>query len=144
VMFVILFLIVAVAAFNLVSALVMLVVDKQPDIAIPRTLGMRPAGVLIVFVTQGMVIGISGTALGLVAGALLAANINGVVSVIQSIFGVQLFPTDIFYATGIPSVTRPTDLAWIAASSLGACLLSTLYPAWRAARTRPASALRFD
>jgi len=144
VMWVILSLIIAVAAFNIISMLVMVVTDKQSDIAILKTMGARPGTVMRVFVIQGSVIGIVGTALGVIGGILLAQNIGAVVPFLEKLFGFSLFPSDIYYITELPSDLRSADVLKFALMSLGMSLLSTLYPSWRAARTHPAEALSYE
>jgi lipoprotein-releasing system permease protein len=144
VMFVILSLIVAVAAFNLVSTLVMLVTDKQADIAILRTLGASPATIMGVFVVQGMISGVIGIVAGLVGGTLLAANVQTVMGAIERGFGFQLMPADVYYISDLPSELRWGDVGAIGAVAFLFCLVATLYPAWRAARTQPAEALRHE
>ena len=144
VMWVILSLIVAVAAFNMISMLVMVVTDKQSDIAILKTMGARPSTVLRVFVIQGSVIGTIGTALGVIGGILLAMNVGAVVPFLEKLFGFSLFPSDIYYITELPSELRTADVVKFALMALGMSLLSTLYPAWRASRTHPAEALRYE
>jgi lipoprotein-releasing system permease protein len=144
VMFVILSLIVAVAAFNLVSSLVMLVTDKQADIAILRTLGLSPRSVMGVFMVQGTLIGIVGIVLGLIGGVLLTLNLHLVVSGLESLLGFELMPADVYYITGVPTDLRVDDVATIAAIAFVLCMLATIYPAWRAARTDPAMALRYE
>ncbi len=144
VMFIILSLIVAVAAFNLVSSLVMLVTDKQADIAILRTLGLSPASVMGVFVVQGTLIGVIGIALGLAAGVALTLNLSKVVSLMESLLGFELMPADVYYITGVPTLLRQEDLWQITLMAFALCMLATLYPAWRAARTDPAAALRYE
>jgi lipoprotein-releasing system permease protein len=144
VMWVILSLIIAVAAFNIISMLVMVVTDKQADIAILKTMGARAGTILRIFVIQGSLIGIIGTALGVLGGVVLAANISSVVPFLEHIFGFSLFPEDIYYITELPSDLRGGDVAKFALMSLGMSLLSTLYPAWRASSTHPAEALRYE
>jgi len=144
VMFVILSLIVAVAAFNLVSTLVMLVTDKQADIAILRTLGASPGTIMGVFVVQGMISGVIGIAIGLVGGILLAENVQAVMSTIEGAFGFQLMPADVYYISDLPSELRWGDVTRIGVVAFLFCLVATLYPAWRAARTQPAEALRYE
>jgi lipoprotein-releasing system permease protein len=144
VMWVILSLIIAVAAFNIISMLVMVVTDKQADIAILKTMGARAGTILRIFVIQGSLIGIIGTALGVVGGIVLAANISSVVPFLEQIFGFNLFPADIYYITELPSDLRGDDVLNFALMSLGMSLLSTLYPAWRASKTHPAEALRYE
>lgn len=144
VMFVILMLIVAVAAFNIVSTLVMVVTDKQSDIAILRTLGLSPARVMAVFTVQGTVIGVVGTLLGLIGGVALALNVESIVPAIEQAFGVQFMPADVYYISDLPSELHVSDVVWICGMSLALSLLATLYPAWRASRTQPAEALRYE
>ena len=144
VMWVILSLIIAVAAFNIISMLVMVVTDKQPDIAILKTMGARDGTVMRVFMIQGSVIGIVGTALGVVGGILLAANIGAVVPFLEQLFGFSLFPSDIYYITELPSDLQYSDVVKFALMSLAMSLLSTIYPSWRASRTHPAEALSYE
>jgi lipoprotein-releasing system permease protein len=144
VMWVILSLIIAVAAFNIISMLVMVVTDKQSDIAILKTMGAHAGTILRVFVVQGSLIGIIGTAMGVAGGILLAQNIATVVPFLERIFGFALFPADIYYITELPSDLRRSDVFAFAMMSLVMSLLSTLYPAWRASRTDPAEALRYE
>jgi lipoprotein-releasing system permease protein len=144
VMFVILLLIVAVAAFNIVSTLVMVVTDKQADIAILRTLGASPMSIMKIFMVQGAVIGIVGTALGLIAGILLALNIGVVVPFIEHTFGVQFLSADVYQISELPSKLDWHDVSVIAVVSLALSWLATIYPSWRASRTNPAEALRYE
>lgn len=144
VMWVILSLIIAVAAFNIISMLVMVVTDKQSDIAILKTMGARPGTVMRIFVIQGTVIGVVGTALGVIGGILLAQNIGSVVPFLEQLFGFSLFPSDIYYITELPSDLRAADVTKFALMSLAMSLISTIYPSWRAARTHPAEALSYE
>ena len=144
VMFIILTLIVAVAAFNLVSTLVMVVTDKQADIAILRTLGARPMGIMQIFVVQGAIIGVVGTLLGFVFGLLVAFNLDVVVGTIERIFGVTFIDKTVYLITELPSKVVASDVIFIVLMSLGLSLLATLYPSWRASRVNPAEALRYD
>lgn len=144
VMWVILSLIIAVAAFNIISMLVMVVTDKQSDIAILKTMGARPGTVMRIFVIQGSVIGVVGTLLGVVGGILLAQNIGSVVPFLEQFFGFSLFPSDIYYITELPSDLQQADVIKFALMSLVMSLLSTIYPSWRAARTQPAEALSYE
>lgn len=144
VMFIILLLIVAVAAFNIVSTLVMVVTDKQADIAILRTLGASPMSIMKIFMVQGAVIGIVGTALGLIAGVLLALNISVVVPFIEHAFGVQFLSADVYQISELPSKLDWHDVGVIALVSLALSWLATLYPSWHASRTNPAEALRYE
>jgi lipoprotein-releasing system permease protein len=144
VMFIILLLIVAVAAFNIVSTLVMAVTDKQPDIAILRTLGAAPSGIMVVFIVQGALIGVIGTLIGIVGGVLLALNIDVVVPFIENLFNVHFLAKDVYYISELPSDLQGADVVAIAAVSFLLSLLATLYPSWRASRVNPAEALRYE
>ena len=144
VMFIILTLIVAVAAFNIVSTLIMVVTDKRSDIAILRTLGASPASIMTVFIIQGVVIGVLGTALGVAGGVSLALNIETIVPAIEGFFGVQFMAADVYYISEVPSELHWSDVWVMAMVALVLSLLATLYPAWRAARTQPAEALRYE
>ena len=144
VMWVILSLIIAVAAFNIISMLVMVVTDKQSDIAILKTMGAHAGTILRLFVVQGSLIGIIGTVLGVIGGIVLAQNIATVVPFLERLFGFALFPSDIYYITELPTDLRRSDVVAFAGMSLVMSLLSTLYPAWRASKTDPAEALRYE
>jgi len=144
VMFIILSLIVAVAAFNLVSSLVMLVTDKQSDIAILRTLGATPRSIMGVFMIQGMLIGIMGIVVGVVCGVALAINLPGIVDWIQNITGYQFLSESVYYINNVPSQLHWSDVGWITGMAFLFSLLATIYPAWRASRTQPAQALRYE
>jgi len=144
VMFIILFLIVAVAAFNIVSTLVMVVTDKQSDIAILRTLGMRPSGVMGIFIVQGMVIGVIGTLLGGITGVITGLNIETLVPFIENLFGVRFFPADVYVISDFPADLQWPDVIVVTLASLVMSALATLYPASRASRTQPAEALRYE
>ncbi|NOT17996.1 MAG: lipoprotein-releasing ABC transporter permease subunit [Sulfuriferula sp.] len=144
VMFIILLLIVAVAAFNIVSTLVMVVTDKQADIAILRTLGASQMSIMKIFMVQGAVIGVVGTALGLVAGIALALNIGVVVPFIEHTFGVQFLSADVYQISELPSKLDWHDVWVITGVSLVLSWLATIYPSWRASRTNPAEALRYE
>lgn len=144
VMFIILTLIVAVAAFNIVSTLVMVVTDKRSDIAILRTLGATPGSIMTIFIIQGIVIGVMGTALGVAGGLGLALNIETIVPAIERFFNVEFLAADVYYISDVPSELHWNDVWIMALVSMGLSLLATLYPAWRAARTHPAEALRYE
>lgn len=143
-MFIILFLIVAVAAFNIVSTLVMVVTDKEADIAILRTLGVSPAQILKIFVVQGTIIGMIGTVLGVVGGVALALNLAEIVPAVEAFFEFQIFPQDVYYINSLPSDLHWSDVAQISLMAFLLTVLATLYPALRAARTQPAEALRYE
>jgi lipoprotein-releasing system permease protein len=144
VMFIILFLIVAVAAFNIVSTLVMMVTDKQADIAILRTLGATPGTIMGVFIMQGSIIGVIGTLLGLLTGVPTALNVEAIVSTLEKWLGSTFLPSDVFYISKIRGDMQWDDVLVICGVSLLLTVLATLYPAWRAARTQPAEALRYE
>jgi len=144
VMFIILTLIVAVAAFNIVSAQVMVVTDKQADIAILRTLGAAPSSIMAIFVVQGALIGIIGTAIGVLCGVLLALNVGTVVPFLERMLNVQFLDKSVYYISDLPSDLQRADVITIAAIALALALVATLYPAWKAARVNPAEALRYE
>jgi lipoprotein-releasing system permease protein len=143
-MFVILVLIIAVAAFNLVSTLVMVVTDKHPDIAILRTLGASPASIMEIFVVQGAIIGVIGTVAGVVAGILLALNVATVVPFIEHTFHFHILSSEVYYISELPSDPHASDVISVAVVSLVLSFLATIYPSWRAARVNPAEALRYE
>jgi lipoprotein-releasing system permease protein len=140
----ILMLIVAVAVFNIVATLVMVVNDKRTDIAILRTLGLSPRGVLAVFMTQGVLIGWIGTALGVGLGLALALNVDVIVPFLETNLGFHIMDPDVYYISGIPSELHPPDVIRIALAALFLTFVATVYPAFQAARTQPAEALRYD
>jgi lipoprotein-releasing system permease protein len=144
VMFVILTLIVAVAAFNIVSTLVMVVTDKQADIAILRTLGATPRTIMAIFMVQGTLIGVFGTLLGFVGGVSLALNIETIIPALEHLFNVQFLSAEVYYISDLPSDLRWLDVYKISALSLIISLLATIYPAWRGSRIQPAEALRYE
>ena len=143
-MFIILTLIVAVAAFNLVSTLVMTVQDKRADIAILRTLGASPSSILKIFVVQGALVGVLGTLGGLLLGLLIAFNIDVIVPFIEGLLHVSFLPKDIYLINRMPSDPRASDIVPVALISLLLSLLATLYPSWRASHVNPAEALRYE
>jgi lipoprotein-releasing system permease protein len=143
-MFIILTLIIAVAAFNLVSSLVMTVTDKQADIAILRTLGASPRSIMRIFMIQGGLVGLLGTALGVASGVLVALNVDVIVPFVEHVFGVQFLPKDVYVISAMPSDLRWPDVSAIGAMSVLLAFLATLYPSWSAARVRPAEALRYE
>ena len=144
ILFVILLLVIAVAAFNIVSTLVMVVKDKQADIAILRTVGAKPSSILKIFVTQGSVIGITGTLLGVGAGILLALNLETIVGFLEATFGIKFLAADVYFISDLPSDLQTADVVRIGGIALLLALVSTVYPAWMAARTAPAEALRYE
>jgi lipoprotein-releasing system permease protein len=143
-MFIILTLIVAVAAFNLVSTLVMTVTDKQADIAILRTLGASPRSVMGIFIVQGAAAGVIGTLGGVLLGLLVAFNIDVIVPAIERAFHVSFLPGSVYLISRMPSEPQSSDIVPIAAISLVLAFLATLYPSWRASRVQPADALRYE
>ena len=140
----ILALIIAVAAFNIVSTLVMAVTDKQSDIAILRTLGASPGSIMKIFIVQGTLIGVLGTVLGLIGGMLLAYNVGEVVAFIEQLFSVQFLSQEVYYISEIPSDPQLEDIVTVAAVSFLLTLLATLYPSYRASKVNPAEALRYE
>jgi lipoprotein-releasing system permease protein len=144
VMFIILLLIVAVAAFNIVSTLIMVVSDKEADVAILRTLGISPLSVMGIFVVQGVMIGITGTLIGTGVGVLTAINIETLVPWLEELLNTEFFPSSIYVITDFPAQMKWPDVIQIASASFGISLVATLYPAWRASRTQPAEALRYE
>jgi lipoprotein-releasing system permease protein len=144
VMFIILSLIVAVAAFNIVSTLVMVVTDKQSDIAILRTLGMSPLSIMWVFMVQGTLIGLIGTLLGLVSGVVVASHIDVIVPALEQFFQTQFLPRGVYPITDLPAEMKQSDIIKITLLSFGISIVATLYPALRASKTRPAEALSYE
>jgi lipoprotein-releasing system permease protein len=122
----------------------MLVTDKQADIAILRTLGLTPAGVMQVFMVQGSLIGIIGTVAGVIGGITLTLNLERILGAIETVFNIKLLPEDVYYITGLPTDMQAPDIVIITITALVMSFLATLYPAWRAARTQPAEALRYE
>jgi lipoprotein-releasing system permease protein len=143
-MFLIIFLIIAVAAFNIISSLVMAVKDKQSDIAILRTLGAEPKSITRIFMVQGAVIGIVGTALGLIGGVSLALNVDVVVPFMESVLGIKFLAKDVYYISDLPSDLQTPDVVITGVISLVLSLLATIYPSYRAAKVNPAEALRYE
>ena len=144
VMFIILLLIVAVAAFNIVSTLVMLVTDKQADIAILRTLGASPGSIVQIFMVQGALIGVIGTLAGVVLGLLVGFNVDTVVPAVEQLLGFKFLAKDVYYISDLPSDVQLADVATIGIVSLVLSFVATLYPSWRASRVNPAEALRYE
>jgi lipoprotein-releasing system permease protein len=143
-MFIILMLIIAVAAFNLVSMLVMTVTDKQSDIAILRTLGAPPSSIMKIFMVQGSAVGLLGTFAGVALGILVALNVRSVSAFIENLLGFQILPSGVYFISYLPSDLHWQDVAFIAVVSSVLALLATIYPSWRASKTRPAEALRYE
>ena len=137
-------LIIVMGSFNLVASQVGLVTDKQADIAILRTLGLTPGGVMQVFMVQGTLIGIIGTVLGFIGGVTLTWNLERILDGIEALFNVTLLPEDVYYITGLPTDMQANDVVLTLVVALVMSFLATLYPAWRAARTQPAEALRYE
>ncbi len=143
-MFVILLMLVAVAAFNIVATLVMIVKEKQADIAILRTLGAAPASVLLTFAVQGVLIGLAGTLAGAALGGVLAANLETLVAALEHLLGTQFLDARVYYMSDLPAYVEAADVLRVCAVAFLLCVLATIYPAWRAARTAPAEALRHE
>jgi len=143
-MFIILSLIVGVAAFNLVSTLVMVVVDKEADIAILRTLGATPSTILGIFIVQGAIIGTIGTLLGTMGGVALSLNIDSIIPALEQLLGTKFLSAEVYYISELPSELHWNEVAVISSLALMLSLLATLYPAWRGSRIQPAEALRYE
>jgi lipoprotein-releasing system permease protein len=143
-MFIILGLIVLVAAINIISTLVMAVTDKQADIAILRTLGAAPGSVLQIFMVQGMVLGVVGTLAGVLVGIVTALNIDVIVPAIESAFNIKFLSKDVYLIPDLPSDLQADDVIAIAGMALVLSFVATIYPSWRAARINPAEALRYE
>ena len=143
-MFIILFMIVAVAAFNIVATLVMIVKEKQTDIAILRTLGAGPPNVLLTFLVQGVLIGLAGTLLGALLGKVVADNLGAIVGVLEHLFNTQFIDAKVYFISDLPTYVESGDVLQICGVAFVLCALATIYPAWRASRTAPAEALRHE
>jgi lipoprotein-releasing system permease protein len=143
-MFLILALIVLVAAINIISTLVMAVTDKQADIAILRTLGAAPGSIVQIFMVQGMVMGVIGTAIGVITGVVTALHVDRIVKTIEEIFAIKFLSKDVYMIPDLPSDLQANDVVWIAGMALVLSFLATVYPSWRAGRVNPAEALRYE
>ncbi len=143
-MFVILLMVVAVAAFNIVATLVMIVKEKQTDIALLRTLGASPTGILQTFAVQGVLIGLAGTLAGSALGIVLAINVESIVHGLEALFGIQFLDAKVYFMSDLPAYVEWLDVLRVAGVAFVLCAFATLYPAWQAARTQPAEALRHD
>lgn len=143
-MFIVLALIIMVAAFNIVSTMVMVVTDKRADIAVLRTIGASPLSIQAIFMIQGLVIGMLGAILGLLGGVVLSLNIDVIIPFIEGLFGFQFFPADVYYISEVPSKLEWADVWAVSILAFILTLLATLYPAWRASRVQPAEALRYE
>ncbi|MEO5344838.1 MAG: lipoprotein-releasing ABC transporter permease subunit [Magnetococcus sp. YQC-9] len=143
-MSIILLLVVLVAAFNIISSLIMVVMEKGKEIAILKTMGARRRSIMAIFIINGGVIGVMGTVIGTTLGLLLASNLEAVLRTFERLFGIQLVSGDGFFQNHVPATVLPVDVAWIAGMSLTITLLATLYPAWRAAGVDPVEALRYE
>jgi lipoprotein-releasing system permease protein len=143
-MFIILALIILVAAINIISTLVVAVTDKQADIAILRTLGSAPASVMQIFIVQGMVIGIIGTLIGVAVGIITALNIDVIVPAIERMLGMRFLSPDVYLIPDLPSDLQSGDVLSVALMGLALSFLATLYPSWSASRVNPAEALRYE
>ena len=139
-----LFLIVIVAAFNIVSSLIMLVTDKKSDIAILKTFGASPKLIMQVFVVQGMIIGVIGTVVGTVLGVILALSVNDILVFVSKLFGVSLFNTSVYPVDYLPSQIQVADVALIVVASFLLSFLMTVYPALKASKIQPAQTLRYE
>ncbi|MDX5372619.1 MAG: FtsX-like permease family protein, partial [Pseudomonadaceae bacterium] len=139
-----LLLIIAVAAFNIIATLIMVVADKRADIAILRTLGATPGQIMATFMVQGTVIGCIGTLIGGVLGVTVALNVSGWVAWLEKASGAHIFSSDVYFISSLPSDLRGLDVLLICGAALSMSFLATLYPSWRASRTQPAEALRYE
>jgi lipoprotein-releasing system permease protein len=143
-LFIILLLVVGVAAFNIVSTLVMVVKDKRADIAILRTVGAAPRSVLTIFATQGVAIGAIGTLSGVLLGVLISVNLESLIHGLEALLGLRFLDAKVYFITDLPARVQWSDVLQISLTAFGLCCLSTLYPSWRAARTQPAESLRHE
>jgi lipoprotein-releasing system permease protein len=144
VMFIILSLIVLVAAFNIITTLIMVVMEKSKDIAILKSMGATAGGIMKIFILQGVIIGAIGTLLGAAGGITIALNLSKISLFIENLLGVKILPGDVYYLSELPSQVNYGDVSIIIAGSLVLCFLSTIYPSWRASKLDPAEALRYE
>jgi len=143
-MFIILVLIVLVAAFNIIATLIMVVMEKNKDIAILKSMGATSRGILKIFIIEGLVIGVVGTALGTLLGLLAAFNLETITGFVENLFGFKILSSDVYYIDKLPSQVNPLDVVWIVMTAILISLLATLYPSWRASKLDPAEALRYE
>jgi lipoprotein-releasing system permease protein len=143
-MFIILSLIVLVAAFNIITALIMVVMEKTKDIAILKSMGATSASIMKIFILQGLIIGAIGTLLGCLGGLAVACNMEAVSSFIENLFGFKILPGDVYYLSELPSRVNSVDVIIIVIGTMLICFLSTIYPSWRASKLDPAEALRYE
>jgi lipoprotein-releasing system permease protein len=143
-MFIILVLIVLVAAFNIISTLIMVVMEKHKDIAILKSMGAPSKGILKIFVIEGLVIGVVGTVLGVILGLGAAFNLEKITGFVENLFGFKILSSDVYYIDKLPSQVNPFDVGMIVMTTILISLLATLYPSWRASKLDPAEALRYE
>ena len=144
IMFIILFLIVFVAAFNIVGTLIMVVMEKNRDIAILKSMGATPRSIMKIFIIEGLIIGVVGTILGALSGLLAAINMETIAGFVERVLGFEVFPGDVYYLDRFPSEVNPVDVVIIVIVALTLCFLATLYPSWKASNLDPAEALRYE
>jgi lipoprotein-releasing system permease protein len=144
IMFIILVLIVLVAAFNIISTLIMVVMEKNKDIAILKSMGAPSGGILKIFVIEGGVIGVVGTVLGTISGLAIALNLENLIDFLENLFGFKILPRDVYYIDKFPSQVNPLDVSLIVITAILISLFATLYPSWRASKLDPAEALRYE
>jgi lipoprotein-releasing system permease protein len=143
-MFIILVLIVLVAAFNIISTLIMVVMEKNKDIAILKSMGATSKGILKIFIIEGLVIGVVGTLFGTILGLVAAFNLEKITGLVENLFGFKILSSDVYYIDKLPSQVNPLDVVLIVITAILISLLATLYPSWRASKLDPAEALRYE